>query len=378
MLQVNAGEPAGESSETTSPRPSDEFNGTLIRPHSGEATPTRLAISEPGDGHEQGADRLAEHVMATPESQLSHACPYGGQCAPCQSEQPVQPEQHSGLPPSHVQASGAGRVPARPSVHDVVRSPGQPLDPATRAFMEPRFGYDFSQVRIHSDAAAARSARDVNADAYTVGRDVVFGAGQFVPGTKEGRRLIAHELAHVMQTSEAQRGPGPALAHVVQRQPGQYYEKTESDVAESVVEALQQSNNIAGSNVDPAFEMLNPYPLPFQMKVLADLYDRGYFYGLLGYLAPGTKASRGLVVAIRFTQCQKDPNSLAYEDILEAQSFIQYYVPVPVSSSPCSNVCSGNGSDRRSDEKRNVGNGKSRRKKSGSPLPSNRVPSHAP
>jgi hypothetical protein len=119
--------------------------------------------------------------------------------------------------------------------------------------------------------------------------------------------------------------PNPALSNVVQRQPTQYYEKSESEVVESVIEVLQQSNNIAGLNVDPAFEILNPYPLPFQTRVLIELYDRGsYFHGLLGYLAPGTKANYQLIVAIRFTQCQKDPNTLIYEDILEVQKFLNY------------------------------------------------------
>ena len=88
---------------------------------------------------------------------------------------------------------------APPIVHDVLRSPGQPLDADARAFMEPRFGYDFSQVRIHTDTTAAESARAVHALAYTVGRDIVFGAGQFLPKTKEGKSLLAHELAHVTQ-----------------------------------------------------------------------------------------------------------------------------------------------------------------------------------
>ncbi len=85
------------------------------------------------------------------------------------------------------------------SVRETLRSSGTPLDAATRANLEPRFGYDFSQVRIHTDAKAADSARDVNALAYTVGRDVVFGAGQYSPGTSAGRILLAHELTHVVQ-----------------------------------------------------------------------------------------------------------------------------------------------------------------------------------
>src|SRR5215470_8949234 len=68
-----------------------------------------------------------------------------------------------------------------PVVHEVLQSSGQPLAPATRALMEPRFGHDFSQVRVHIDAKAAESAQAVNALAYTVGRGVVFGAGQYTP-----------------------------------------------------------------------------------------------------------------------------------------------------------------------------------------------------
>jgi outer membrane protein OmpA-like peptidoglycan-associated protein len=261
-----------------------------------------LRIDESGDGDEREADRSAEEVAGSAGSRRAGD-----------------------------RSNTTGQAGAPPSVHAVLRSSGQPLDGATRAVMEPRFGYDFSQVRIHSDAAAAKSARDVNANAYTVGQHIVFGADRFVPHTEEGQRLVAHELTHVVQSSGA---AGPALAGVVRRQPGQYYEKTEADVAESVIEALQTPNNIAGTNVDPAFELLNPHPLPFQLRVLTELFDRGYFYGLLGYLAPGTKASRELIVAIRFTQCQRDKSSLGYEDIVEAQQFIKYDVTVPPELGP--------------------------------------------
>ncbi|MBN2118650.1 MAG: DUF4157 domain-containing protein [Anaerolineales bacterium] len=96
-------------------------------------------------------------------------------------------------------------------VHDVLRFPGQSLDAQTRAFMEPRFGHDFSQVRVHTDARAAESARAVNALAYTVGRDVVFGAGQYAPATPQGQRLLAHELTHVAQQRGVAFQPGSAL-----------------------------------------------------------------------------------------------------------------------------------------------------------------------
>lgn len=107
------------------------------------------------------------------------------------------------------QAEGAAHDPsnAPDSVHQVLASSGRPLDAATRSFMEPRFGQDFSHVRVHTDSRAHDSARAVGAMAYTVGRDVIFGAGQYAPGTGDGRRLLAHELAHVVQ----QGGSAPVM-----------------------------------------------------------------------------------------------------------------------------------------------------------------------
>ena len=91
-------------------------------------------------------------------------------------------------------------------------SPGQPLDAETRALMEPRFGYDFSRVRLHAGGVAAQSAAELNAQAYTYGNHIVFGAGQFAPQGKSGRKLIAHELTHVVQQGQN--------ARTVQRSPG--------------------------------------------------------------------------------------------------------------------------------------------------------------
>lgn len=107
-------------------------------------------------------------------------------------------------------AVAASEVP--PVVREVLRSPGQPLDAGNRAFMEPRFGHDFSQVRIHADARAADSARAVDALAYTVGQDVVFGAGLYQPGGREGRRLLAHELAHTLQQGDVGRPAALTIA----------------------------------------------------------------------------------------------------------------------------------------------------------------------
>jgi hypothetical protein len=110
-----------------------------------------------------------------------------GECAECRKKR----RQGQATAP---QAGGL----APPIVNEVLRSPGQPLDAATRAFVEPRFGYDFGNVRVHADAKANESARAVHAQAYTVGQNIVFGAGRHGPNA-DGRKLLAHELAHVVQ-----------------------------------------------------------------------------------------------------------------------------------------------------------------------------------
>lgn len=141
--------------------------------------------------------------MPTGMLQLKCACgnhtPAGGECAECTKKKHSM--QRTALSTNEKGTRGAGDVP--PIVHDVLRSPGQPLDVATRALLEPHFGHDFSQVRVHTDARAVESARMVDALAYTVGRNVVFGAGQYVPGTNAGQKLLAHELTHVVQQSKS-------------------------------------------------------------------------------------------------------------------------------------------------------------------------------
>jgi hypothetical protein len=124
-----------------------------------------------------------------------------GECAECRRKR----LQRQAEPPATPSA-----VP--PAVHETLGSSGQPLDASTRNFMEARFGHDFGRVRVHTDARAAESARAVNAEAYTVGRDVVFGPGWYVPETAAGRELLAHELTHVIQQTVAHGAPVPEAA----------------------------------------------------------------------------------------------------------------------------------------------------------------------
>jgi hypothetical protein len=118
-----------------------------------------------------------------------------------------------------------------PIVHEVLRSPGQPLDAATRAFMEPRFGHDFSMVRVHTDAPAAESARAVHARAYTVGNDIAFDTGRYVPGTRQGQYLLAHELTHVARQSGQ---PASQIDKLSMTEPGDAHELEANTVAAAV------------------------------------------------------------------------------------------------------------------------------------------------
>ena len=127
----------------------------------------------------------------------NHPCPPGG----CN---------HDDEPAVRRQADAAAPRPAvrgvPTEVLDVVRSAGSPLATATRRFLEPRFGHDLGHVRVHTGPAAGRAAHAVAARAYTVGSDVVFGEGQYDPGSPAGQRLIAHELAHVVQQRDSSAG----------------------------------------------------------------------------------------------------------------------------------------------------------------------------
>jgi len=163
----------------------------------------KLAISQPGDPSEQEADRVADQVMRMPEPAVQR------QCAACAAGGPMCPACEKEEISVSRKADDVTGGAAPTSVHSVIRSPGEPLSASARAFFEPRFGQNLSQVRVHVDPEAQQSARDVNALAYTVGSHVVFGTGRYAPGTSDGQRLLAHELTHVVQ-QDGKAGPESA------------------------------------------------------------------------------------------------------------------------------------------------------------------------
>src|SRR5271167_3690258 len=185
----------------------------------------KLAVGAVDDPLEREADQVAEQVMRMPDPAATPSTTPGEivqrKCTPCPDEQeqqtfrrkchssPEEEKQHrasqadiSRKPSSGAKSLDGTTVPA--NVHQVLGSAGRPLDSATRAFYEPRFGRSFEHVRIHTYPAAAASARDVHALAYTRGRDIVFASGQFQPDAERGRHLLAHELTHVVQQGSAE------------------------------------------------------------------------------------------------------------------------------------------------------------------------------
>lgn len=159
-----------------------------------------LKVGSPHDPAEREADRIAEILTAPeePAMPVCAACAAGGApCAACGGDGGgVLRRQVTGGASA---AASGGEMVAPPSVLRAIQQPGRALDQAVQHQMEGRFGADFSGVRVHTDDAAAQSAADVNALAYTVSSNVVFGAGQYAPHSDPGQRLLAHELVHTLQ-----------------------------------------------------------------------------------------------------------------------------------------------------------------------------------
>ncbi|MCU1502181.1 MAG: hypothetical protein JWM12_1535 [Ilumatobacteraceae bacterium] len=155
-----------------------------------------IRIGDAADVHEHEADRTAARVVGTADTGV----------APDPAPLRVQR-----VTTTAADTSVAGHATAPAIVHDTLHAPGQGLDASALAFFEPRFGRDLSGVRVHTGGAAAESAHAVHAHAYTVGHHIVFATGRYQPGSSDGRRLLAHELTHVLQQD------GAAGARTLQR-----------------------------------------------------------------------------------------------------------------------------------------------------------------
>src|SRR5262249_18996496 len=158
----------------------------------------KLAVSDMDDPYEREAELVAEQALQSSAPAVPCACADGAAggtaCPKCNENNDLKVRRQA-------DGDGAGTVAADGLLSHL--GAGRPLDPATRVFMETRLGRDFSRVRVHTDSRAAESAQAINALAYTFGNNVVFKEGQYAPETENGKRILAHELAHVAQQGRA-------------------------------------------------------------------------------------------------------------------------------------------------------------------------------
>jgi hypothetical protein len=159
----------------------------------------KLTINQPDDVYEQEADFIADKVMRSngndanvPDFFNVANFPLQRKCAACETEEKLKRKEFRSTEPN-----------ISPAIEQTLQSTGNPMDQSTLSFMENRFGYDFSNVQIHNDALAHQSSNDINAFAYTHNNHIAFGAGQYNPQSESGKRLLAHELTHVIQQTSS-------------------------------------------------------------------------------------------------------------------------------------------------------------------------------
>ncbi len=166
----------------------------------------KLSVSQPGDQFEQEADRVADEVMRMPASATPPPPPGDAgdkNNKPTLSARPQALDRYVQRAPKDPVAGQPVNNNVESKISDMRRSGGDPLPDTERNFFESRMGVDLSGVKVHTDSTAVQTSRDLNARAYTVGSDVAFNSGEYQPGTPEGRRLMAHELTHVVQQGGA-------------------------------------------------------------------------------------------------------------------------------------------------------------------------------
>ena len=186
----------------------------------------KLTINSPNDVYEQEADAMAEKIMHSPGNFKTangfvqpRNLPVQRKCTECEEEKEV-----------HRKESASSTTSFSPLVESYINNlngSGKYLSKAERNFFEPSFNYDFSQVRLHTDSRANDSADSINAHAYTQGNNIVFASNQYSPATDDGKKLMAHELTHVLQQSGS-------VSSGIQRQPGEVKKKPSSDISKEL------------------------------------------------------------------------------------------------------------------------------------------------
>ena len=331
----------------------------------GRLIQAKLRVGQPGDQYEQEADRVAEVVMRMPEPRIQRVCteceeklqrqpmeeeeeeaetlqtkPLAEQITPLvqrqaepmekekeeeetlqtkplakqikplvqrqtepmdeeEEEEMLQTKTTSGQPPT-VSSRLQNRITA-------LQGGGQPLSQSERAFFEPRFGADFSQVRVHSDSQAAETASAVNARAFTLGRDVVLGAGQYQPSESEGRRLLAHELTHVVQQNnsdgaviQTKKKPKVSPGHALIGAAAQTPTKSVSEYGNKIIDILKKDKQRKLSIQDAVRQAAEDSSIGLAAPTIAEAGDKGQ----------SLKSSRKLALIIANSNYQKPNTSL--------------------------------------------------------------------
>jgi len=214
-----------------------EANRAALQDVLGYPVQTKLKLGSPEDSHEREADAVAERVMAMPEPAVQRKCEACAQEDEQKKEQ-SEPKKQDEEEVQRKEVGGEAAVaPASAAAIAASRGGGQALPAAERAFFEPRMGANLGQVRVHADAEAARLSAGLSARAFTVGRDVYFGRGDYRPGTSDGRRLLAHELVHVRQQGQ---GDASTLRRVLELRPPGRGEASAFDRAQELVDRLNR------------------------------------------------------------------------------------------------------------------------------------------
>jgi hypothetical protein len=164
----------------------------------GRLAQAKIEIGRPNDKFEQEADRIADKIMKIEEPRAQRLC---SQCEDNLRRQSL--EEQGNIQAKRVEVQTTEATPDLESRISAMWSSGHPLPAVQRSFMERRFGANFANVRVHTDSNAAQLSKELNAEAFTHGKDVYFGGGKYNPGTSTGNRLLAHELTHVVQQGGA-------------------------------------------------------------------------------------------------------------------------------------------------------------------------------
>ncbi len=211
LLQTTKENIEASSRNSTSTGFSHDFSRIPAYPSTRNSIQPKQKVNAPGDQYEQEADRIASQVLRQKRPENEEEKTFQSKACSHQSPNP------SSKPKKPIAALQGG---------------GQPLPQSEQAFFEPRFGADFSQVRVHADRQAAETARAVNARAFTLGQDIVFGAGEYKPTASGGRKLLAHELAHVVQQGSKSNSM-PSSYSMIQR-----YDVTQTSITSQYARGL--------------------------------------------------------------------------------------------------------------------------------------------